>query len=439
MAVGVVLGVSTKAFAEPSLNDQLNASQSQYQQSEASLNASQAKYAQLEDKIEALDNKIQKSMAEADQIKGKIDKTQGDIAEQKKNLEKAQQRVKAEQDLYKNRLRAMYIMGNDGYLSALLDSKGFSDFITKIDNISKIAEFDNKAIASLNERQQEVQQKKDSLEDNKKKLVSLQAESNKNIADLGKQRTAQDPLIAQYKADIAAATTASTNAKAQVDVVNGKITAQKNAEAAAQAAAAAQEAQVAAAAQAAATAAVKPVASAPAPATTTTASANTAPVSVNRGQVKVSIPSTSATPATKNTTKNTNSSANQSAPAPTHSSAASGSVISYAEQFIGVPYVWGGTSPSGFDCSGFVQYVYAHFGVSIDRTSQAQFGDGVAVSQSDLQPGDLVFFHDDGSGPGHVGMYIGGGNIIHAPHTGATVTIVPLSYMNGYCGARRVR
>jgi cell wall-associated NlpC family hydrolase len=263
-------------------------------------------------------------------------------------------------------------------------------------------------------------------------LVSLQAESNKNIADLGKQRTAQDPLIAQYKADIAAATTASTNAKAQVDVVNGKITAQKNAEAAA----AAQEA--AAAAQAAATAAAKPVASAPA--TTTTASANTAPVSINRGQVKVSIP---ATTSTENSTANANvAPAPKPAPKPTPKpapSAASGSVISYAEQFIGVPYVWGGTSPNGFDCSGFVQYVYAHFGVSIDRTSQAQFGDGVAVSQSDLQPGDLVFFHDDGSGPGHVGMYIGGGNIIHAPHTGATVTIVPLSYMNGYCGARRVR
>lgn len=405
MAVGVVLGISTKAFADPSLSDQLSSSQAQYNQSQAALNASQAKFNDLVKKIQALDVQMQENMTQAEQIKGKIDKVQGNITEEKKNLEAAQQRVKEEQALYKSRLRAMYIMGNDGYLSALLDSKGFADFITKIDNISKVAQFDNNLIASLNERQQEVQNKENSLEASKKELVSLQAESSKNLAALGKQKADQEPLVAQYQADVSAATTASADAKAQVDAVNGKITAQKNAEAAA-------AAQAAEAAKAAASSAIA------------SASVSTADVTVpiNRGG------SGSVTP--KPVPK----------PTPAPNPAVSGSIVGYAETFLGTPYVWGGTSPSGFDCSGFVQYVYSHFGVSIPRTSEDQFGYGTPVSQSQLQVGDLVFFEPDGSGlPGHVAMYIGGGDIIQAPQTGDVVKITPLSYMSSYMGARRVR
>jgi len=434
MAVGIVFGAGSKAFAEPSLNDQLNASKEQYSQSQAALNASSAKYAELENKIQDLDIKIQKSMVEAEQIKEKISTVQGNIAKEKKNLERAQQRVKDEQEMYKGRLRAMYISGNDGYLNALLDSEGISDFISKVDNIAKVAEFDNKLIASLNERQKEVESKKNLLEKNENQLLSLQNESNKNLADLGKQKVAQEPLVAQYKAEMAAATIASANAKAQVDTINNKIDEQKKAEeAAAQAAreAAQREAQNKA----------KAVQEA-----STQVAAATTPV-INRG-AQVSVPSVqTTTSSSRNSTSSTatNNSGDSKPSTGTStsnsnvSSASSGSVVGYAQQFLGVPYVWGGTSPSGFDCSGFVQYVYAHVGVSIPRTSQAQFGAGTAVSQSNLQPGDLVFFHDDGSGPGHVGMYIGGGNIIHAPHTGDVVKIVPLSYMSGYCGARRVR
>jgi peptidoglycan DL-endopeptidase CwlO len=113
-----------------------------------------------------------------------------------------------------------------------------------------------------------------------------------------------------------------------------------------------------------------------------------------------------------------------------------GGVVGIAMQYLGVPYVWGGASPSGFDCSGFTMYVYSRMGVSLPHNAAAQYGYGSPVSSSDLQPGDLVFF----DGLGHVGLYIGGGQFIHAPHTGDVVKISSISgwYASTFVGARRL-
>jgi cell wall-associated NlpC family hydrolase len=106
-------------------------------------------------------------------------------------------------------------------------------------------------------------------------------------------------------------------------------------------------------------------------------------------------------------------------------------------QYLGIPYQWGGESPStGFDCSGFTYYVFSRVGVSLPRTVSTQYGVGVSVSRSQLQPGDLVFFN----GLGHVGIYIGGNQFIHSPHTGDVVKISSITgyYSSNWVGARRV-
>jgi len=114
------------------------------------------------------------------------------------------------------------------------------------------------------------------------------------------------------------------------------------------------------------------------------------------------------------------------------------SVVGIAMRYLGTPYVYGGASPGGFDCSGLVMYAYAQVGVSLPHNTVAQWGypDSVSVSRSQLQPGDLVFFY----GLGHVGIYVGGGNFIHAPHTGSVVRIDSLSgsYAAEYNGAKRI-
>ncbi|MHC1719993.1 MAG: NlpC/P60 family protein [Clostridiaceae bacterium] len=102
----------------------------------------------------------------------------------------------------------------------------------------------------------------------------------------------------------------------------------------------------------------------------------------------------------------------------------SNAVIAYASNYLGVPYVWGGTSPSGFDCSGFVQYVFAHFRINLPRVASAQQSKGTYVTRDELQPGDLVFFGDPAH---HVGIYVGDGCMIHAPHTGDVVKIQKLN------------
>jgi cell wall-associated NlpC family hydrolase len=102
------------------------------------------------------------------------------------------------------------------------------------------------------------------------------------------------------------------------------------------------------------------------------------------------------------------------------------SVVAIAQRYLGVPYVWGGASPSGFDCSGLTMYCYAQIGIGMSHGATDQQRASTPVPLSALQPGDLVFFGND-SYSHHVGIYVGGGSMIHAPHTGAVVSYGPIS------------
>ena len=122
--------------------------------------------------------------------------------------------------------------------------------------------------------------------------------------------------------------------------------------------------------------------------------------------------------------------------APASGGGGNSTLVDIAMRYLGIPYVYAGASPSGgFDCSGLTMYVYAQIGISLPHNAAMQFGMGTPVSYDQLQPGDLVFFY----GLGHEGMYIGGGNFIHAPHTGDVVKISEMAghYASVFDGARR--
>jgi cell wall-associated NlpC family hydrolase len=112
--------------------------------------------------------------------------------------------------------------------------------------------------------------------------------------------------------------------------------------------------------------------------------------------------------------------------------------VAIAKRYLGIPYVWGGASPTGgFDCSGLMLYVYKQLGITLDHYAAWQFLEGKRIAPDDLQPGDLVFWEPKADGPGHVGMYVGDGKMINAPHTGDVVRIVSIQGRSGYVGAVR--
>ncbi|WP_125768110.1 C40 family peptidase [Lapidilactobacillus wuchangensis] len=173
------------------------------------------------------------------------------------------------------------------------------------------------------------------------------------------------------------------------------------------------------------------------PATDTTTNADTAATNNANSNTTVNTNNNQTTNTNQNNNTTTNNNSNQTqtvtkpvTPAPTtpstnNNSAAKASraeIVNYAKNFIGVPYVWGGTTPAGFDCSGLVQYVYGHFGINLPRVTYQQEYSGTVKSVASAQPGDLLFFGDRGN-TYHVAISLGGGSYLHAPTPGQNVTI----------------
>lgn len=358
VAVGLVFSVSSSVLAQPTDQD-LQTQQSQLQKDKANLKQVQDKRNDLSNQIEMLDTKIEAAMRQLNDTKKKIDSTQKDIKQAEKDVAKAEDDIKAEQELFSGRVRAMYINGTSSYLSAIFESKGISDFISRVEAIKKINELDKKVIKELRDKQEVINKKKADLTAENEKLVALKADNEKTLADLNAKKADQDKLVQDLKSQ---ERLFASKVDASQSVVNASLAEIKR---------------------------IRDAAS-----------------KVNPSRGGAVNPSND-------------------------------KIIAYASNFLGTPYVWGGTTPSGFDCSGFVQYVYRYFGISLGRTTYDQVDEGVAVSRNQLQPGDLVFF-GSASAPHHVGIYVGNNSYIHAPQTGDVVKVSALT-RSDFCAARRVK
>ena len=317
------------------------------------------------------------------------------------DLVRAKQGVKTSQARVGERLRDIYINGEPaGAVEVLLGAKSLQEIVDVLDATSRVTSQDARIARDLKTYRKQVAQRQE-------QLVRARGQQAEVVQQRAAERAAIEAKLSERKQLLSSVQAEVQRLVAEEQVRQAELRRQAEFRLAQQQAAAAASRQ-----QAARQARLNAEASfneAPAPAVEQVAASDATPSS------DPVIPA-----------------------APPADASKGAQVVAIAMQYLGIKYVWGAASPSvGFDCSGLTMYVFNQVGVSLPHYAAAQYGMGAPVSKDELQPGDLVFFR----GLGHMGMYIGGGNMIHAPRTGDVVKISSLSesyYVANWVGARRV-
>lgn len=327
------------------------------------------------DDIKNKSAKLDEILAAQKKLQTDITSKQAEIEQNQKDLAAAQEKQQEQYDAMKKRIQFMYEnSAEDNIWTAIIESNGITDMLNRIEYVSDVYDSDRALMDSYQAAVEQVKEIGTKLDKDMNELTAMQDDYEKQQADVEAAIVALENQKEQYASQIAQAQQQADNYQ-NIITAQGKIIQEQEAAAAAAAAAAARA-----------------------------NSSSSSPSYDGGGAGKGgSIASDYAAGGGKN---------------PGASTGVSGSsVVSYAMQFVGNPYVWGGNSlTNGVDCSGFVHEVYAHFGISTPRYSQAFKSVGQAVSFDNIQPGDVVVY------PGHVAIYAGGGVIVEAQSTKAGIT-----------------
>jgi len=339
-----------------------------------SITAKQAEAQSVLAQIQEIDGQLSHAIESYNLANVKLDRIKGELRTNSHHLAVARTSLKRAQVHLSERLVSLYKNGGDGStIEVILGAKSIDDLLNRIDAVDRVSAQDARVLREVKSFRAQVIERKGRLERAHKAQVSVVADRAAQRSSIEGQLAERQRLLSSIKDQIASLEAAERLRQQRL---------------AAQA-----QARFRATQQQQPTEAAAPEAL------------------VQADSVEEAI-----------------------APAP---DARYGGVVGIAMQYLGTPYVWGGASPGGFDCSGFIMYVYSQVGVSLPHHAASQYGMGTPVSRDQLQPGDLVFFN----GLGHAGIYIGGGQFIHAPHTGDVVKISSLSdswYAATWVGARRI-
>lgn len=372
-------------------------------QTTAQLNETQDSINDLESKKEAITNQIGEldaqlvvTMAAVETLKTDIANKQTEIEETQQKLEAAQQDQAEQYEALKSRIQYLYENGgNTAWASLLLSGEDLSEILNQAEYTQKMYDYDRECLEKYMEITQQVSDYSDQLATEKAELEASEAEQEAQQAQLQNMLAEKKATSADYDAQLADMQAKAAEYESLIEEQNAQIQAiqeQQAAEAAAQAAAEeAARQQEAEAQQAAREAAAE---------SNRQSSSNSSSDTQN---------SSSNTNSNTNSNKNNSSKTEDTSDNVSPSSGTGQDVVNYAVQFVGNPYVWGGTSlTNGADCSGFIMSVYAHFGYSLPHSSSAMRSVGRGVSYAEAQPGDIICYD------GHVAIYMGGGQIVHA-------------------------
>jgi peptidoglycan DL-endopeptidase CwlO len=405
LASVIVIGSSVPAFAAPN-NQQLSDSRQKYAEIENKIKDIQTKIYDIDTKIEPLQLTVDKNTKEIKSINKVITNTTKDIEQCKKEIDTMDLALG-------KRVKAMYVSGDAefSYLSFILESESTSDFFSRAEAVSKIVGKDKEAIEQVASKKEELNTKIQSLEDKKSEIDKLNKEVQSSISELDGKKKEQKTLADEAQAERSKfdseylSQIERETVKSQYDVVGNSNSSTPDLESAIVQLRNIRDNQIK-------SEIVKKEIN------EKIEKAKTIVTSKKAAEVKV------ATTASRGKSRS-------SAIVPSAGNAQA--ILNEAYAQLGKPYVYGATGSSNFDCSGFTQYVYENAaGVDISRTTYSQINEGQAVSQDQLQPGDLVFTH-----AGHVGIYVGGGQMIHAPQTGDVVKVGPV--YSFYAGRRVVK
>ena len=370
----------------------------------AALDAAQAEYEAAMIELQNIGYELEMAQYNLSACEAQLAETEAEIAETEATIIQRQEELAAAQDVLADRISANYRAGGDSSLSLILDATDFDDFISRIYYAGKINESDAAAIQTVKDIKADLEAQEAWLQEVKAEqevLLAEQAEYTQQIADAQAYYFSYTAGLSDQVLALMAQAQAEYEASAAAEAAAAAAAA---AEAEAAARAAAQQTQTAVTTE---TQYVEQV-------DESTGEVVTVPVEV---EVVVEVPTDSSSSGGSSWSGGTGNHV--------------GGVVGAAYSFIGVPYVWGGTTPAGFDCSGLAQYCYAMCGYSISRTTYTQIAEiqnkgNWVTDPSLLQPGDLVFPHS-----GHVMIYVGGGKVVHAPYPG---TVVQEADMYGFWG-----
>lgn len=383
------------------------------QQQETKISELDSKQSTAEENLSAITAEVDAAEKRAETLLASRVKTQDEIVALQEDIAELQVVIAQREEQLDEQARSVQVNGsNENYLNFIVASESFTDLVSRIDVVSKMVSANKELVEQQIADQKAVEDKKSKTEENLSKINAMAMELEQLKGDLQVKKIEQESAIAALAAEKATAESDRQMFLAQKEEADQRAAAEAAAIAAAEAAAATVAATVAQASSEESSTAASSVDIA---SSTVASSESAAPAQTVAAAPVVSAPAAAAPVVSAPVV---------SAPvvaAPTLS-APTGDVVSIAAKYIGVPYVWGGKTPSGFDCSGFTSYVFREaYGIEIGGYTVPQENSGTQIAVSSAQAGDLIFWGSRGA-TYHVAIYVGGGQYIHAPAPGQTVT-----------------